>query len=529
MQMPCAIFQGEAVTVNSSSWKGFSIADRDLAFDADDAIARIAHWASGSVDRFNSAFLWRNPQTPANNKNSYRLPVADVIGGKLVLIPHAVFSAAAILSGAHGALEGVVSDEEKLALKGVVTEIYAKLQQIYGDPRVKPPWLRGGNTEEQVTASLTASVNSGGWASMPVADESTPWSGDKARAALWQWADGDFRKYRKGFLWWDQSAPDQRNSYKLPIATITGGRLELVPRAVNAVAQVLAGARGGVDIPDDDMDAVEAVVARIKKRLDRNGGAGGDGEAKETVTASVAPVAPPRGWFDDPKLDGPTPIAVTADGRVMGHLAAWGTCHAGIGSQCVMAPRTAAGYKYFLNGTVVTADGAEVKVGKITAGTGHADPRLGWVPASDHYDNTGTASAIVAAGEDRWGIWVAGAMVPEADDRDAAKLRRSPLSGDWRRINGNLELVAALAVNTPGFPIVSLNASGVPEVLCAAGVILEDGTIANASAGATPDPDPLTANESLLLRRLEQQRAFTAAATRSRLQRRYRNIVNMDK
>jgi hypothetical protein len=509
------------VTVNAGFWKRFPVADRATPFKFEDAVARIAAWAGGSVEKFNSAFLWRDPKGPANNKNSYRLPIADVIDGRLVMIPRGVFSAAVILSGGHGELEGVVSDQEKLELKGVITEIYQKLQVEYGDPRVKPPWLRGGNTEEQVTASLIASVNSSGWSSMPLADEGTPWSGDGARKALWSWADGDMRKYRKGFLWWDQSAPDQKGSYKLPIATVRDGKLVLVPRAVNAVAQILAGARGGVDIPDDDMDAVEAVVKRIQKRFDGDGGATAEDESqKSAVIAASAPVAPPPSWFTDPMLDGPTPIAVTPDGQVMGHLAAWGMCHAGIGNQCVMAPRTATGYKYFRNGTVVTADGSEVRVGKITAGTGHADTRLGWVPAADHYDNTGKQVAVVASGEDRWGIWVAGALVPEADDADAAMLRRSPLSGDWRRINGNLELVAALAVTTPGFPIVSLNASGEPESLCAAGVILDDGTIANM------EPPQLNDAEKRLLDRLKQVQTYAEAARRNRLLRRYDNLVN---
>jgi hypothetical protein len=272
------------------------------------------------------------------------------------------------------------------------------------------------------------------------------------------------------------------------------------------------------------MDAVESVVKRIQKRFDgESQGAEDNSQADDAMTAAadgVAPVRPPMEWFQDPRLDGPTPIAVTADGRVMGHLAAWGTCHAGIGNQCVMAPRTATGYKYFRNGTVITADGSQVRVGKITAGTGHADTRLGWVPASDHYDNTGKQVAVVASGEDRWGIWVAGSLVPEADDTDAAMLRRSPLSGDWRRINGNLELVAALAVNTPGFPIVSLNASGEPDVLCAAGVILEDGTIANM------DPDGLSESERTLLNRLKEVQTHTEALRRNRLLRRYHNLVN---
>lgn len=511
------------MTVNSSSWRRFPIADRDLAFDADDAIVRIAQWAGGDVNKFNSAFLWRNPETPANNRNSYRLPVGDIINGRLTLVPHAVFSAAQILSGGHGGLEGVLGEPEKLRLKGVVTEIYQVLQKQYGDPRVVPPWLRGGNEEEQVTASGNATgVNVSGWDTMPVAaDDEVDWSVQKAQRALWEHADGDIREYRKGFLWWDRGAPEEKKSYRLPIATINAsGQCVIVPRAVTAMAQVLLSVPGAVDIPDDDMNAVLATVESIKQRLDANNPvAHDDAPAVEVVTAGITPVAPPRSWFEDPKLHGPTPIAVTTGGQVMGHLAAWGTCHAGIGNQCVMAPRSAVSYKYFLNGTVLTADGGEVRVGKITAGTGHADTRLGWVPASDHYDNTGKQVAVVASGEDRWGIWVAGALVPEADDTDAAMLRRSPLSGDWRRINGNLELVAALAVNTPGFPIVSMTASGEPMSLCAAGVILEDGTIANL------DPDQLNESERTLLNRLKEQETYVAAAKRNRLLRRYNNLV----
>ena len=326
---------------------------------------------------------------------------------------------------------------------------------------------------------------------MPVASEDHSWSASSARSRVWEWADGDIRQYRKAFLWLDANDPEIKSSYKLPVADVVDNELRLVPRAVNAVTQVLASARGGVDIPDDDMDAVQAVTERLQKRFQRDDTqAASSFENEDSVVAAAAPVAPPAEWFSDPHLNAPTPIVVTADGRVMGHLAAWGVCHAGITHQCVMAPRTAAGYKYFLNGSVLTASGSVVKVGKITLGTGHADTRMGWIPAADHYDNTGTAVAIVAAGEDAHGIWVAGALTPETDDAKAAQLRRSPLSGDWRRVNGNLELVAALAVNTPGYPIVSHTASGEPMALCAAGVVLDDGTIfAAQEPEPLPDPD----------------------------------------
>lgn len=519
------------MTVNANSWKKFPVAAREQLFNADDAIARLIEWASGSVAKFSTAFIWRDANGPANNRNSYRLPVVDILDGRPHLIPHAVFAAAAIMSGAHGGLEGVVTEEsERTAIKNVITAIYEQLKADYGDPRLDPPWLKGRTAEEKekerasMSASgfLVASVNASGWAGMPLADESTPWRQENARAALWDWADGDFRKYRKGFLWWDQSAPDQKGSYKLPIATVADGGLVIVPRAVNAVAQILGGARGGVDIPDDDMDAVESVVKRIQQRFDvgDSESAQGDNNGGESgMTAAAAPIAPPRQWFDNPNFNGPTPIAVTSDGRVMGHLAAWGVCHTRWQDRCVTAPRNSSGYKYFLNGSVLTADGSTLKVGKITMGTGHADTRYGWVPASDHYENTGIPAAVVAAGEDQWGIWVAGALTPESDDRDAAQLRRSPLSGDWRRINGSMELVAALAVNTPGFPIVSMTASGEPDTLIAVGVVAEDGTIVGLQ------DDELSEADRNMMERLDKIKRDVEQVTQNRLMRRYANLV----
>lgn len=504
------------MTVNATSWKRLPIADRDQEFNADRAFERITEWARGSGEKFASLYLWTNPQKPAGAKDTYRLPIADIMeGGRPHLIPHAVFTAAAILSGAHGGLVDVITEQDRLKLKGVVTQIYATLAHQYGDSRVKPPWLRGGNKEEDVTASMTAAVNSAGWSSMPVADVSRPWDGAAAKQRLWNRAEGNVREYRRGFLWWDQNAPENKGSYKLPVADVIDGELTIVPRAVNAVVAVLAGARGGVDIPDADMDAVQSIAKRIQGRFQ-----GEDDDEQESRTAAGAPVSPPRSWFDDPQFQAPTPITVTADGRVMGHLAAWNVCHASFSNKCVMAPRTAAEYKYFLNGSVLTADGSMVKIGKITLGTGHADIRLGWIPAADHYDNTGTAVAVVAAGEDRHGIWVAGSMVAEASDETMAQLRRSPLSGDWRRVNGNLELVAALAVNTPGFPIVNMSASGEPDGLVAAGVVLEDGSVM-----ASQEPDKRSPVDEKLLSRLDDIQAYVDRLVKNKRTRRYNTIM----
>jgi hypothetical protein len=66
--------------------------------------------------------------------------------------------------------------------------------------------------------------------------------------------------------------------------------------------------------------------------------------------------------------------------------------------------------------------------------------------------------ADVTSGEDQFGIWVAGALRPGLAPARVRELRAAKLSGDWRRIGGQLRLVAFLAVNVPGFPVPRLRA-----------------------------------------------------------------------
>lgn len=166
------------------------------------------------------------------------------------------------------------------------------------------------------------------------------------------------------------------------------------------------------------------------------------------LTASAAP-APPLEYFARPGTVGP--VRVDGD-RVAGYIATWGTCHIGLPG-CTTAPPSRTDYAHFLRQEQTTATGETVPVGVLTVGGGHADPKLGVVPAMAHYDDVGAAVARVFAGEDEHGIWVAGWVPPYADAAKVAQLADLDLSGDWRRIGGNLELVAVCAVNTPGFPV----------------------------------------------------------------------------
>lgn len=224
--------------------------------------------------------------------------------------------------------------------------------------------------------------------------------------------------------------------------------------------------------------------------------------ALTAAAAGLAPILPPAEWFEQPRLDGPTPITVTKDGRVTGHAWTWHSCHTGFPGACVTAPHSPSGYSFFHLGEVRTAEGGTVQVGKITLDTGHASLAMNAKAAASHYDDTGAVVADVRVGEDKHGGWVAGAVRPSADAERIRTFMAAPVSGDWRNINGALELIGLLSVNVPGYPVprpAARVAAGVPDSgearlsLVAAGVVTE----------ATLDPDTLERKLRVLAARAE--------------------------
>ena len=245
------------------------------------------------------------------------------------------------------------------------------------------------------------------------------------------------------------------------VMVMTGGRV----RGATMV-DIPAFIRASVRLDDPEID-LEAAAA-----------AAGPAQEPVLVASGGIPLEPPAAWFANPNLDGPTPLTITGDGRIYGHLAIWGTCHTAYSGQCVEPPHSPSDYAYFRTGAVLCADGTQMPSGRITLDTLHAGRTLSAAETLAHYENTGRQAADVSAGEDIHGIWVAGAIRPGMSPEKLRTLRASPLSGDWRRIGGSLELVAALAVNSPGFPIPRpqglVASGGVMVSLVASGMIAPD-------------------------------------------------------
>lgn len=175
------------------------------------------------------------------------------------------------------------------------------------------------------------------------------------------------------------------------------------------------------------------------------------------VTAAVVSFTPPASAFADPQFTGLQGIRLD-DARypgyvaIYGHMGDWNQRHMGLPGQSL--PRSRTGYAYFHVGEVYTAEGDSLPVGKLLWGGSHPSMQAGMREAAQHYDDTSRGVALVRAGEDRFGIWLAGVLLPGVADDVKLGLMTSPPSGDWRPVGGNLEMIAALAVNVPGFPVV---------------------------------------------------------------------------
>jgi hypothetical protein len=343
-------------------------------------------------------------------------------------------------------------------------------------------------------SSQTAAVASH-WDDIAIAPVDTPWAGDgPAREQLLAWsvaeplpvgeAETDFDLFRLGFLHVGEHL-DEENAYSLPIAAVIDGELQIVPQAVFAAAMRLdtlpvssaekTALRGQLDDLYDQMaealgDDTLQPPWQLSAAADE-----GCGCAEKWAKAAQVADAGAYGVFGDmapydhslfaAKLDAPTPMTVTEDGRVFGHAFLWSTCNRGHRGMCLRAPKSATGYKEFHLGAVRTDKGL-LPVGKIVMGEGHADIEHGTRITRAFYDATSKTVALGRITEDQFGGAFAGVLAPGVTPAEATMLLASPPSGDWR----NRELIAVLAVNVPGHVVARAEVTaGEPVNMVAAG------------------------------------------------------------
>lgn len=188
---------------------------------------------------------------------------------------------------------------------------------------------------------------------------------------------------------------------------------------------------------------------------------GADALVASAGSAPVIPLRPPVAWFECPAHDAiaDESVRITSDGRIYGLAADDKSCHIGFADRCVRTPKSRANYRYFANKQCETAEGIMVASGPIFMDTVHPSLKLKASDAQAFYAHTGCAVADVAVYDTPKGMYVAGAVRPSATPDQIRALRGSDISPDWRIIQGHLECVALLAVNTSGFITPALVAS----------------------------------------------------------------------
>lgn len=222
-----------------------------------------------------------------------------------------------------------------------------------------------------------------------------------------------------------------------------------------------------------------------------------DGVAMQPIVASSHVIElhdlPPARWFDEPtdvQLSGA--LTITDEGRIYGLLVPPRTLHRANGR----TEPAEVNYAHFMKGETIVEGGARVITGPITMSCGHAPTENYGTYAArvQHYDNTCSVFADVRVGRRADGAtWVAGAVKKFATAEQISTAMSCTLSGDWqpdRNNPGQTELIAALLVPVPGFPMAR----------AAASVRMENGLV---TASTTPlryaSPDDMLETASVVI------------------------------
>lgn len=315
---------------------------------------------------------------------------------------------------------------------------------------------------------------------LPLAPRGREWDGDAAAERVAAWADGDPEKLDRAFFYRDLDAnPRAVSSRKLGFADVIGGELKAVPRGIFAVAAVLQGSRGGVDIPDEDRDLIRRKVEQWYRRMaqefndpnlvppwraktaamaaavavwsDTETSAWFEDEDQAVVAAAAenAPENPPADWFQPIKVEAPTPPTVTTEGRFWGLIAQRGKCYSNVTDRCIPVPETSTNYGAWYTGTVISAEGDEIPVGYLYAGCQHSDTSGTLEQARQHLEAACRKVAAVRVYDSEFGPMAVGSILPGATAEDINAIAR--VSGEW--FPAELELHAAVAVPQSAFPV----------------------------------------------------------------------------
>jgi hypothetical protein len=118
-----------------TAFQDLPLADRDRAWDGDEAEKRVRQWA-GAEDKpnqkYRDAHVWYD-SGKKENFGAYKLLIADIIDGKPRAVPRGIMAAAAVMQGSRGGIDLPRGDIDRV--KSHLAKYYKKM----GDTA---PWER---------------------------------------------------------------------------------------------------------------------------------------------------------------------------------------------------------------------------------------------------------------------------------------------------------------------------------------------------------------------------------------------------
>jgi hypothetical protein len=116
-----------------TSFQDLPMTDRDRTWDGAAAEKRVRAWAGaqdGPNEKYRDAHVWYDADNK-ENFTAYKLLIADVVDGRLKVVPRGVMAAGGVMDGARGGVD--MPDGDRDRVKGHLAKYYRKM----GD---EPPW-----------------------------------------------------------------------------------------------------------------------------------------------------------------------------------------------------------------------------------------------------------------------------------------------------------------------------------------------------------------------------------------------------
>lgn len=298
---------------------------------------------------------------------------------------------------------------------------------------------------DDMTASVTGSVD------LPVAPRDTAWDGG---AALRRMVEAGVAA--RGCAYQEDGTDGTAAAhFRLPYADVIDGTLAIVPKGVSAAIGAVNGARGGVDIPENEINAVRARLEEVSAHVSEETGEEESEGMQASAWKAMQDLPPmPAEWFREPTMEELPPGGPGvnySNGRIFGWVAQAGEPHAGFAKKITIDGLGRVDTTHFLRQPFPLDDGTTVKAGAYTMNVGHHRDGAECETSACQFDDTRTVAGIVTVGMNERGMWFSGAAAPWLSEWDRRIFAATQPSYHMRKgPNGQWQLRAVLGVPVPG-------------------------------------------------------------------------------